>query len=276
VNSATAAGSAPICVTCGMQYPPSHPPSSGCAICQDSRQFVNWAGQSWTTLDLVARNHSNTLIEEEAGLFSIHTRPDFAISQRAFLLRTSEGNVLWDCVALLDDATRAWAQKLGGISAIAVSHPHYYTSMVEWSHAFGNAPVFVHESDRAWVMRPDAVVKFWSGETRQLPGGTTLIRCGGHFDGYQVLHLVSAQDGQGVLLSGDQPQICMDRSWVSFMYSYPNYIPLNRLAVTNIIAALKPFAFDRFYGAFPGRQLREHAKEIVERSAQRYIRAISD
>ena len=27
--------------------------------------------------------------------------------------------------------------ELGGIAAIAISHPHYYTSMVEWSRAFG-------------------------------------------------------------------------------------------------------------------------------------------
>jgi hypothetical protein len=269
------AGAAPVCLTCGTQFPPSPEPPSGCPICQDSRQFVNWSGQTWTTLDALARDHHNAIAEEEPGLFSIHTRPDFAISQRAFLLRTDEGNILWDCVALLDEATNAAIQNLGGISAIVVSHSHYYTSMVEWSHAFGRVPIFIHESDREWVMRTDPAVKFWSGETKPLPGGATLIRCGGHFDGYQVLHWPSS-DSKGVILAGDQPQVCMDRAWVSFMYSYPNYIPLNRRAVEGIIASLEPFPFDRFYGAFPGRQLPRDAGNIVRRSAERYLRAISD
>jgi len=36
------------------------------------------------------------------------------------------GNILWDCVSLIDSDTVARIQALGGISAIAISHPHYY------------------------------------------------------------------------------------------------------------------------------------------------------
>jgi hypothetical protein len=32
----------------------------------------------------------------EADLFEIHTQPGFAIGQRAVLLRTRTGNILWD------------------------------------------------------------------------------------------------------------------------------------------------------------------------------------
>ena len=77
------------------------------------------------------------------------------IGQRAFLIRTSEGNLLWDCVALLDDKTKAEIRRLGGISAIAISHPHYYTTMIERSRAFDNAPIYLHELNRRWVMRPE-------------------------------------------------------------------------------------------------------------------------
>ena len=73
---------------------------------------------------------------EEPGLYSINTEPKFGIGQRAFLIQTTKGNVLWDCVALVDDATIARVKELGGIAEIAVSHPHYYTAMVEWSRAF--------------------------------------------------------------------------------------------------------------------------------------------
>ena len=81
-------------------------------------------------------------------------QPKAGIGQRAFLVRTKEGNVLFDCVPPLDDATVAAVKKLGGLAAVAVSHPHYYTTMVEWSHAFGKVPVHIHKLDAKWVMRP--------------------------------------------------------------------------------------------------------------------------
>jgi hypothetical protein len=268
-------GVAWICTTCGTQYPTSLQSPAACLICQDSRQYVGWTGQKWTTLELLSQTHKNTIAEEEVGLYSVHTEPNFAIGERAFLVKTTEGNLLWDCVALLDETTKAEIQRMGGIAAIAISHPHYYTTMLEWSRAFGNAPIYLHERDRQWVVRPDPCIRFWSGETKSLIGGTTLIRTGGHFDGFQVMHWRSASDGKGAIFAGDQPEVCMDRNWVTFMYSYPNYIPLHRRAIENIVAALRPFSFDRLHAAFPGRELSGNAKDIVLRSAARYIKAIS-
>jgi len=268
-------GTAWICLTCGTQFPSSLQPPPACPICRDSRQYVGWNGQQWTTLVELSKTHENEIIQEEPGVFSILTKPSFAIGQRAFLIRTSEGNLLWDCVALLDDKTKAEIRRLGGISAIAISHPHYYTTMLEWSRAFDNAPIYLHELNRRWVMRPDPSIRFWSGDTKRLMPDMTLIKTGGHFDGFQVLHWSHAQDGNGVLLVGDQPEVCMDRNWVTFMYSYPNYIPLNRSAIQGIVAALKPYSFERLHAAFPGRLLAKNAKEIVIRSAERYLAAIS-
>jgi len=274
--SGTQLGTAWICAGCGTQYPVSSQAPSECPICQDSRQYVSWTGQNWTTQELLSQTHRNTISEEEPGLYSIHTQPDFAIGERAFLVKTPRGNILWYCVALLDEATKTEVRRLGGIAAIAISHPHYYTTMVEWSRAFGNAPIYLHELDRKWIARPDPSIRFWSGETKPLPGAVTLVRTGGHFDGFQVMHWSCPSDGKGVLLAGDQPEVCMDRKWVTFMYSYPNYIPLNRCAIEGIVAALKPFSFDRLHAAFPGRVLNQNAKETVTRSADRYIQAISE
>src|SRR5262249_57725920 len=107
------------------------------------------------------------------------------------------------CVTLLDDETVAAVNALGGIDAVAVSHPHYYSSMVEWSHAFGKVPVHLHEADRRWVMRPDGVIDFWQGQSKELFGGLRLVNVGGHFDGFQVLHWPGRTGGKGVPLSGD-------------------------------------------------------------------------
>lgn len=262
-----------LCVTCGTQFPPADHAPSQCPICEDERQFVGLQGQQWITLEQLRRAHRNTLFQEGDGIWGISTVPAFGIGQRALLVRTETGNILWDCVSLIDSDTVALIEALGGIHAIAISHPHYYTSMIEWSRAFGGVPIYLHEDDREWVQRPDASITFWQGDTYPLERGLTLIRVGGHFPGFQVLHSAEAEKGQGALFTGDQPQVCPDRRYVSFMYSYPNFIPLDAASVRRIVSMLKPFSFTELYGAWPNFVIQGNAKEALRRSAERYLRA---
>ena len=97
-------------------------------------------------------------------LIGIGTQPKFAIGQRALLLCTDMGNILWDCISLIDDATITLISALGGLHAIAISHPHFYTTLVDWSRAFGDVPVHLHANDAKWVRQPDPCIKFWEGE----------------------------------------------------------------------------------------------------------------
>ncbi len=147
--------------------------------------------------------------------------------------------------------------------------------MVEWSRAF-NAPVYLHADDREHVMRPDSCIEFWQGETKKLNPDTTLIRCGGHFKGGTVLHWSRGAGGRGALLSGDILTVVQDRRYVSFMYSYPNLIPLPASRVKKIAAAVEPFPFERIYGAWWERIVQKDGKAAVARSAERYIAALDD
>jgi len=176
---------------------------------------------------------------------------------------------MWDCITLLDDETADEVERRGGLAAVAISHPHYYSSLVEWAQRF-DCPVYLHADDAEWVTRPDERIVHWQGETHDLGEGLTLVRCGGHFAGGQVLHCAA----QGALLSGDIVQVIPDRAWVSFMYSYPNLIPLGAEAIRAIVAALEPFEFDRIVGAWWGRIVPSDGKATVRRSAERYLRAI--
>lgn len=267
----------PLCATCGTQFAASAAPPDACPICRDERQYVAPGGQRWTTLDALRRTHRNAFQRLEPGLYGIGTEPRFAIGQRALLIRTPGGNVLWDCIALLDDATVDVVRALGGLAAIAVSHPHYYTTMVEWAHAF-DAPVLLHADDRAHVMRPDPALRFWEGETRDLADvgvdDVTLVRCGGHFAGGTVLHWPAGAEGRGALLTGDVIQVVPDMRWVSFMRSYPNLVPLDAARVERIAAAVAPFAYDRIYGAWWDLHVMHDAQAAVARSAARYLAAI--
>jgi len=260
-----------VCATCGVQYAPSAEPPARCLICEDERQYVGWSGQRWTLLDDLRMEHRNQL-RDDCGITGIGTEPSFAIGQRALLVRAPHGNLLWDCITLIDDETIEAVRKLGGVRAIAISHPHYYSSMVEWSRAF-DAPVLLHSADQQWVMRPDACIEFWGGETKSLWDGMTLIRGAGHFEGGTVLHWPTGAEGHGALLSGDIIQVAQDRRWVSFMYSFPNYIPLSAAEVDRVVAAVQPFEFDRIYGAWWDRNVASDAKNALHRSARRYKRA---
>jgi len=263
-----------ICVTCGVQYEASRHEPLNCPICQDERQFVRWDGQAWTTLDELRTTHTNRIEDEDFGITGIGTVPDFAIAQRALLVHTPAGNVLWDCITLIDDETIAKVQQRGGIAAIAISHPHYYSSMVEWSRAFDGVPIYLHVDDRVWVMRSDPAIHHWTGPTEEILPGLTLIHLGGHFPGGAALHWAGGADGKGTLFTGDIIQVVPDRRYVSFMYSYPNLIPLPASEVRRIVDAVQPFQFDRLYGAWWGRRVIRDAKNAVRRSAERYIAAL--
>src|SRR5262245_59284224 len=85
-----------ICTACGTQYPPSASPPPSCTICEDERQFVPLGGQGWTTLAALAATRFNAWRQHEPGIVGIGTQPTFAIGQRALLICTPNGNILWD------------------------------------------------------------------------------------------------------------------------------------------------------------------------------------
>ncbi|ART78951.1 MBL fold metallo-hydrolase [Oceanisphaera avium] len=259
-----------LCSTCGTSYPKSEQPPACCPICVDERQYVPSSGQEWTTIDKLLASHTNCWKLHEPHLFEIKTSPSFAIAQRAFLIQTPSGNILWDCISLLDPATEHIIQALGGLKAIAISHPHYYTTMQEWAQAF-DAPVYLHEYDKEWVMREDKHLTFWQGDTLDLGDGLTLLRLGGHFPGGTVLHWPQGAAHKGVLMSGDIIQVAPDTRRVSFMWSYPNMLPLSGATVERMADTLIPWKFDRIYGAFDGKAVLCDAKGVIERSVKRYV-----
>lgn len=261
-----------LCTACGTAYQPPHSPTDRCKICDDPRQYVPAGGQSWIDFDQLTAHHANKWTAHGEALLSIKTVPKFAIDQRAFLLRTPHGNVLWDCIANLDQATLALVNALGGLHAIAISHPHYYTTMQEWAAAF-NAPIYLHDRDREWIVRDSPHLKLWQGDSLPLLPSLTLLRLGGHFPGGCVLHWA---EGDGVILAGDILQVTPGAHGVSFMWSYPNMLPLPAAAVQRIMQRLAGVTFGQVYGAFEGQDIRQQAKEKVMRSGQIYLDCLQD
>jgi glyoxylase-like metal-dependent hydrolase (beta-lactamase superfamily II) len=137
-------------------------------------------------------------------------------------------------------------------------------------------PIYLHAADGEWVMRPHPSIVFWHGETHQLAPGLTLLCLGGHFPGATVLHWTGGAQGKGALLSGDVLQVGQDRKSLSFMYSYPNYIPVNASTVRRIAQALEPYPFEQIYGAWFGQNIVKDAKQAVRYSTERYLAAIAD
>jgi hypothetical protein len=259
-----------ICTTCGTQFADAgaHPPA--CPICLDPRQYIGHAGQTWTTLDELATSHRTRIEAAEPGLTGIGIEPSFGIGQRALL----GGGVLWDCISLVDDDAARAVEAAGGLHTIAISHPHYYGTMVEWAERF-DARILLHEADRAHIMRPSDRIELWAGERYPLDDERELVRLGGHFLGGTVCLWRAGADGRGALLTGDIVQVVADRDWMSFMYSYPNLIPLPASEIERIRAVLESLTFDRVYGAWWTAVVLQDAKGKALRSADRYLAALA-
>ena len=260
-----------MCMTCGVQYsdtgerPPEH-----CLICEDERQYLPPGGQQWIATEKLREGHHNEFRRHEERLIGVSTSPSFAIGQRGLIVLSPQGNVLWDCISLLDEFTERTIRDLGGIVAIAISHPHFYSALADWAAAF-DAKVYLHAADRKWVMRSSPAITHWEGDVLELHDGIRLVNAGGHFDGGSMLHVPFLAEGRGALLTGDIAQVITDRRFVSFMYSYPNLIPLGSAAIERIASTVSALEFDRIYGAWWDREIMTGAKEAVARSARRYL-----
>jgi hypothetical protein len=264
-----------ICTTCGVQYAATDREPEVCVICSEERQYVNPEGQSWTTLEDMENEdaYKNKIQQEEPGLYSIHTSPHFAIGQFAYLVKGQNFNALWDCITYLDASTIEHIKRLGGIDAIALSHPHYYSAQAEWAEAF-DCPIFIHEDDRKWVVRPSTKIRFWSGEQLELAAGIVLHRLGGHFKGSAILEWKDGHDGEGVVLPGDTFLVVPDTEWATFLYSYPNKIPLPAKTVQRMAGRLDEMKFARVYDAFH-QTMPQNAHRLIQKSAKRYIDAVN-
>jgi hypothetical protein len=120
-------------------------------------------------------------------------------------------------------------------------------------------------------MRSAPCLQLWTEPTRKILPGVTLIRVGGHFEGGTVLHWADGADGKGALLSGDLLQVTLDRKFVSFMWSYPNYIPLGEKTVRAIAKRLEGWRYDAIYGAFWDRVIAADGANVTQKSVARHI-----
>jgi GNAT superfamily N-acetyltransferase len=260
-----------ICATCGTQFDRVAP--SECPICRDPRQYVPAGGQAWTTLAELRGAHHNRLAPQ-GELTGIASVPRVAIGQRALLVPDGAGsNLMWDCVTLFDLDTAAAIERRGGLSGIAISHPHYYAGMVEWARHF-DCPIHLHAADREWIMRPDPRIELWDGETEELGNGLTLVNTGGHFEGATVLHWAGGHGGEGTLLMGDICGVVPDGRYVTFLWSYPNLVPLPARAIERIGAALAPFRYRNLHAAFWDTEV-DDAEAVIDRSIHRFVDAVS-
>jgi glyoxylase-like metal-dependent hydrolase (beta-lactamase superfamily II) len=255
-----------ICKTCGIEYEPSSVPPLKCPVCEDDRQYLPETGQAWTTMEEVNAQRKNIIEKISDNLYAIYSDPNFAIGQRSHLIISPSGNILWDCITNLDESTIETIKKLGGIKAIAISHPHYFSSLTQWSKHFDDATIYIHALDAEWLGRRNDSIKFWEGDEILLWDGIRLICCGGHFPGANILHWPAEKS----LFTGDTIQVCPDLKSVSFMYSYPNMIPLNKNAIHRISKCVKRLDYNKIFGAF-GRNIHSDAKKIMAFSVKRYL-----
>ncbi|KAJ3498327.1 hypothetical protein NLG97_g1209 [Lecanicillium saksenae] len=267
-----------VCVTCGTQYGITYEERPAtCRMCDEPRQFVPPSGQSWTTLAQMQPKYKNEIKQDEVDerIWSIFTTPQFAIGQRAIFIETEAGNVLWDCISLLDADTIRFIKSKGGLKAIAISHPHFYSTHLEWAHEF-NCPVYLAEEDQEWINRDDTKGhrRFVSGLTEEILPGVNIVKLGGHFPGSSALHWndnLFVGDSIGISQSGLIRSHHNARHQVFFFhYAFPNFIPLGPTAMLEMWKRLEPWRFTSLFSLFYRTTVRApDVKALVLSSMQR-------
>jgi glyoxylase-like metal-dependent hydrolase (beta-lactamase superfamily II) len=206
-------------------------------------------GQAWTTLLELKEGdeHLNKCVPfpSDPRFINIWTEPKVSIGQRCILIRTPAGNVLWDCITYLDQLTIDFINGIGGLAAIVISHPHFYTTHLLWADVF-KCPIYLAAVDKKWLSREDlkttlpgasepGLRRFVKAENNAIIGsdgrdtGVRALKLGGHFPG----SLVALFDGR--LLLADTMMVTPSglghwggkgrprgMTTFAFMWSYPN------------------------------------------------------
>jgi glyoxylase-like metal-dependent hydrolase (beta-lactamase superfamily II) len=227
-------------------------------------------GQRWTTHDTVKTDHAVRVMQLSERVYECTVVPTFAIGQRALLVLSGEGNVLWDCIPLLDEPLISFIRSQGGLKAIAFSHPHYYSNVRDWAETFG-CPIYIHQSDQQWIMDPGAHIRLWAGDEHPLWDGMRLINIGGHFTGSSLLHAANLSK-EGTVFCGDTLILSPSKQHLAVMYSYPNRIPLPLSEVERIRKRFETIPFDTLYSFLTYQNLTEHAQDILRQSFARYVK----
>lgn len=282
-----------ICNTCGTQFPTADRSAvRTCHVCDDPRQYVPPSGQSFTTMaDIRATGHSNEFkpYDHDEQIISIHTVPRFAIGQRAMLIRTPQGNVLWDCISYIDAETIDKVRELGGLKAIVISHPHFYSSHIQWARAF-QCPVYTSAEDLRWTTTPSAHRKPLTEIDTDIMPGVKAIKLGGHFPGSLVLlyngRLFTADTLMATPASigkwevdalGAKRAKPPGLNSFAFLWSFPNHIPLSADEIYRMWGILKRYKFRATHGIMDGMEIEdEEVKARVLESMKIQARAMGN
>ncbi|MDF1613282.1 hypothetical protein [Stygiobacter electus] len=257
-----------ICTTCGTYYNSDKFPEN-CRICSDDRQYIPAIGQTWTKPADLYRKHSIKLNKLQDRLYEFEINPSFAIGQRALLILSESGNVLWDCIPMLDEMTIEFIKSKGGLKAIGFSHPHFYSNMNEWAETF-DCPIYIHNNDKDNIMLKGNNIILWKDKQLELWDEMKIICIGGHFPGSSILH-VPFLSSKGTIICGDTLFLAPSKKHFSIVYSSPNRIPLPLSEIKRIKERFDEISFDSFYGYQKIQNLNSNVKKIFEDSMKRYF-----
>ncbi|TKX23442.1 hypothetical protein C1H76_4510 [Elsinoe australis] len=268
-----------ICVACGTQYDVTYKQGlERCKICDDPRQFIPPSGQQWTSLGREKGKHENKWEQDASDdrIWHLYADPKLGIGERASLIKTPHGNIIWDCFAYLSQDLVDFVR---GCAALVISHPHFYTTHLVWAQLL-HCPIYVHSADSEWLSRPcppSLQRHLITSPTQEILPGVTAIQTGGHFPGSMVLHYdrhLFVADSIMTQPAAYTPEPRPEGMGAySFMWSIPNMIPLGPEGVKAIWDAVKGVEFSETHGLMMGMDVRHRdCKRWVLEGAKRQVR----
>ena len=262
-----------VCVTCGTQFPDADDAAAERARSATTRASTSRSRASSGRRSPSCAPTTATRSGDEGALTGIGTEPHVRDRPARAARPARRANLLWDCVTLLDDATAAAVERRGGLAAIAISHPHYYSAMVEWAHRFDCPVLPARGRPRVGhAARPrDRVLGGRDARPRRRADADPLRRP------LRRRHRAAPARRGRAAVAATSSRSSPTARWVCFMYSYPNLIPLPEAAVQAMARRARAVRV-RARSTAPGgaRSSRRDGAGIVRRSAERYARALRE
>ena len=172
------------CEQCGAQFPESAAPPPACPVCEDDRQYVTWTGQTWPSIEQMAKRQ-NLVWREDFGILGIAPSP---IRHRAAGAAGARGRWRPDVGLHLALVTRPPSASPGlaggGDRRLASALLQLGGRLERGVRRRAGLPA---RRRPACVTRPDRLEP-WTGDNHRFPGDLLLFRTGGHFAGGTIMH----------------------------------------------------------------------------------------
>ncbi|MGF1502763.1 MAG: MBL fold metallo-hydrolase [Paracoccaceae bacterium] len=212
----------------------------GCPICMDTRNALPEDGWDFKTEAFAETTFTTSWRQVDDDLWAFTARPKFGLGATGWLTTRDDGNVMFESCPWYSADALEQIRSLGGIRALAASHPHGYGALWQLQRVF--APILtIHRAD---IPYSKAFRVTWpADDVHEIAPGLTLHHVGGHYEGHSVLHdMANRRLFVGDSLKIDQTEFGVSTA-ISCHKAYHYEIPLSHGELARYVEVFRQLPF---------------------------------